>query len=66
MMVHYLIYVVQKASSKIVHYQIYYIIIIIIIMQIYTAHTMKFLAYNSWIWGSLNNGYKCQPNAQPK
>ena len=42
------------------------IIIIIIIMQIYIAHRMKFLAYNSWIWGALNSGYKCQPNAQPK
>ena len=22
-------------------------------MQIYIAHTMKFLAYNIWIWGAL-------------
>ena len=41
-------------------------IIIIIIMQIYIAHTMQFLAYNSWIWGAWNYGYKYQLNAQPK
>ena len=47
-------------------FDIIIIIIIIIIMQIYIAHTGKFLAYDSWIWGALNSGYKCQPNAQPK
>ena len=42
------------------------LVIIIIIMQIYKALTRKFLAYNSWIWGAFNSGYKCQPNAQSK